>query len=174
MMKEPTEWRTHLKPRLLIVGTGTLEKQLQRIADDLNLQESVKFLGLHRNVIHLLQQAWGFVLPSRWEGMPNALLEAMSCGLPCIATRVSGSEDVIQDGVNGLIVESERPAAMAQALRRLIEDTELAQRLGQEGRNTVIRDYQLSHVTQQTVELYRHILQQGPQSLPFALKGTAE
>lgn len=173
MMKEPDEWRTNLKPRLLIVGTGALEQQLQRMADDLGLQESVKFLGLHRDVILLLQQAWGFVLPSRWEGLPNALIEAMSCGLPCVATRVSGSEDIIQDGVNGLLVESEQPAKMAQALQRIIADTELAQRLGQEGRTTVLRDYQLRHVTEQTITLYRHILNHNTQPLPFALKGTA-
>ena len=174
MMKEPGEWRANLKPRLLIVGTGTLEAQICRIADELQLQESVKFLGLHRNVIQLLQQSWGFVLPSRWEGMPNALIEAMSCGLPCVATRVSGSEDVITDGMNGLLVESEHPAEMAQALRRIVENTEFAQHVGEEGRNTVLRDYQLKRIAEQCVEFYRYILTKGPQTPPFALKGAAE
>ena len=93
--------------------------------------------------------------------MPNALLEAMACGLPCIATRVSGSEDIISEGYNGLLVEPEQPAEMAQALRRIIEDSDLARRLAQEGRATAIRDYQLSSMVEQSVELYRRLLSKG-------------
>jgi glycosyltransferase involved in cell wall biosynthesis len=174
MMQAPSSWRAQIKPRLLIVGAGSLKEQIQWIARELDLQESVKFLGLHYNVIHLLQQAWGFVLPSRWEGLPNALLEAMACGLPCIATRVSGSEDLIQNDVNGLLVENEQPADMARALQRIIMEPELAQRLGNEARATIIRDYQIAHVTQKTVEFYHHILDKGTQPLPFALKDAAE
>ncbi len=171
MMQEPAGWRQHLKPRLFIVGTGTLEEQIYQIARDLQLGDSVKFLGLHREVIQLLQQSWGFVLPSRWEGMPNALLEAMACGLPCVATRVSGSEDMITDGTNGLLVESEQPAEMAQALRRLIEDTTLAQQLGQEARQTMLRNYQIQYVTEQTLQFYHHILNKERQGPTLALEG---
>jgi len=75
-----------------------------------------------------------------------------------VATRVSGSEDIISDGINGLLVESEQPAEMAHALRRLIEDTDLAQQLGREGRATVVREYQLIHIVGKCLELYRHLL----------------
>ena len=142
---------------------------MERIAVELGIQDSVEFLGLRRDVVDLLQQSWGFVMPSRWEGMPNALLEAMACGLPCVATRVSGSEDVITDGVNGLLVEPEQPDQMAWALRRIIEDTDLARRLGQEGRATAIRDYQLSSIVEQCLELYRRLLKQEKNLLPLAL-----
>jgi glycosyltransferase involved in cell wall biosynthesis len=158
MINAPSEWRTHLKPRLCLVGTGRLRPQLERIAAELNIQDSVEFLGLRLDVVDLLQQSWGFVLPSRNEGMPNALLEAMACGLPCIATCVSGSEDVITDGFNGILVEPEQPAQMAQALRRLIEETELVQRLRQEARTTVVREYQLIHVVQRCLDLYWQLL----------------
>jgi glycosyltransferase involved in cell wall biosynthesis len=168
MMHAPTEWRTHLKPRLLLVGEGPLRFKFERIAAELNIKDSVEFLGLRRDVTSLLQQAWGFVLPSRWEGMPNALLEAMACGLPCVATRVSGSEDVITDGINGLLVEPEQPAELAQALRRMIEDQSLAQRLAREGRATVRRNYQLSIISKQYLTLYRHVLTQGQLALSIA------
>lgn len=158
MMHAPSQWRTHLKPRLLIVGEGPLRSQLERIAQELRIQDSVEFLGLRRDVTELLQQSWGFVLPSRWEGMPNALLEAMACGLPCVATRVSGSEDIVLNGLNGLLVEPEQPVELAQALRCIIEDVDVARRLGREGRATVINDYQLSTVVEQCVKLYRHLL----------------
>lgn len=90
--------------------------------------------------------------------MPNALLEAMSCGIPSIATRVSGSEDIIEDGINGLLIEPEEPAQMAQAIRRLIEDTELAQRLAEAGRATALREYQLSHAAERCLDFYYQAL----------------
>jgi glycosyltransferase involved in cell wall biosynthesis len=147
-----------LKPTLHLVGDGVLKPQLERIVKELNISDSVEFLGLRTDIVDLLQGSWGFVLPSRGEGMPNALLEAMACGLPCVATRVSGSEDIISDGINGLLVESEQPAQMAHALCSLIENTELAQRLGREGRATVEREYQLVHIVEQCVKLYRQLL----------------
>jgi len=171
MLREPSEWRAHLKPRLCLVGEGVCRTQMERIVAELGIQDSVEFLGLRRDVVDLLQQSWGFVMPSRWEGMPNALLEAMACGLPCVATRVSGSEDIIIDGVNGLLVEPEQPAEMAQALRRLIEDSELAQRLGQAGRATVVRDYQLTTMVEQCLELYRRLLAGEKNVSPLALEG---
>src|SRR5260370_24515814 len=158
MIREPAEWRAHLKPRLHLVGKGVCGAQMERIVAALGIQDSVEFLGSRADVVDLLQQSWGFVMPSRWEGMPNALLEAMACGLPCVATRVSGSEDIIADGVNGLLVEPEQPAEMAQALRRIIEDPDLTQRLGQEGRTSVVRDYQLISVVKQCLEVYRCLL----------------
>ena len=158
MIREAAGWRVPLKPRLLLAGDGAIRPQMERMVEELGIRDSVEFLGLRTDVVELLQQSWGFVLPSRWEGMPNALLEAMACGLPCVATRVSGSEDIITDGVNGLLVEPERPAELAQALRRIVEDADLAQRLGSEARAAIVRDYQLSYVVQQLVELYHRLL----------------
>jgi glycosyltransferase involved in cell wall biosynthesis len=171
MLRESSEWRGHLEPRLRLVGEGMCKVQMERIVAGLGIQDSVEFLGLRTDVLDLLQQSWGFVMPSRWEGMPNALLEAMACGLPCVATRVSGSEDIIADGRNGLLVEPEEPAEMAQALHRLIEHTELAQRLGRMGRATVVRDYQLPTIVEQCLGLYRHLLTEKKNVLPFVLEG---
>jgi glycosyltransferase involved in cell wall biosynthesis len=170
MMREPGEWRASLKPRLRVAGEGVYRVQLERIVAELGIQDSVEFLGLRTDVVDLLHQSWGFVMPSRWEGMSNALLEAMACGLPCVATRVSGSEDAIADGVNGLLVESEQPAEMAQALRRIIEDAHLAQRLGREARTSVVRDYQLTTVVGQCLDLYRRLLMGEKNVLPLALE----
>lgn len=158
MMHAPAEWREHLKPKLLLVGEGPLRSQLERITQELGIQDSVEFLGLRRDVSDILQKSWGFVMPSRWEGMPNALLEAMACGLPSIATRVSGSEDIVLNKVNGLLVEPEQPAELAQALRLMIEDTDFAQRVGLEGRKTAANDFQLSTVVEKCIKLYWRLL----------------
>jgi glycosyltransferase involved in cell wall biosynthesis len=160
MMTAPTAWRLHLQPRLLIAGTGQQEEQLKYLAKVLEIEDSVIFLGNRSDVTNLLHKAWGFILPSRWEGMPNALLEAMSCGVPSIATRVSGSEDIVVNNVNGLLIEPEQPLAMAQALKDLITDTELATHLASEGRATVIQKYQLRHITEECIKLYQKALHQ--------------
>jgi len=174
MMREPDGWRSNLKPRLLIAGTGDLREQIKRIARELEIEDSVIFLGLVKNVIPLLQEAWGFVLPSRWEGMPNALLEAMACEVPCISTRVSGSEDIVVNGVNGLLVESQQPVELAQALRSLIEDTDLAQSLAQKGLETVTENYQLLHVTEHMLDLYYKALGRDNPVAPRVLEGVGE
>jgi glycosyltransferase involved in cell wall biosynthesis len=90
--------------------------------------------------------------------MPNALLEAMACALPCVATRVSGSEDIIEQGINGLLVEPERPEQLAYALRLLIEDTDLTRQLGWQGYETVLRYHQLGLTVQNCLTFYRYLL----------------
>ncbi len=158
MLKLPAAWRTGLQPRLCLAGDGSRRAELERLVAKLGIQESVEFLGTRHDVIQLLQHAWGFVLPSRWEGMPNALLEAMACGLPCIASRVSGSEDIIEQGSNGLLVEPEQPEQLANALRLLVEDTNLARKLGWCGYETVLGNYQLSSTVQSCLAFYRYLL----------------
>lgn len=161
MMTLPSNWRQGLTPRLRLIGDGARRAQLERLAAELRIQDSVEFCGTRLDVPRLLQEAWGFVLPSRWEGMPNALLEAMSCALPCIATRVSGSEDMLEQGQNGLLVEPEQPQQLAYALRLLIEDTDLAMQLGWSGYETVLRYYQLSTTVQGCLAFYRYLLSRG-------------
>lgn len=160
-----------LRPRLLLVGDGHLRPQMEQIAEALGIQNSVDFLGLRQDVLRLLQQAWGFVLPSRWEGMPNALLEAMSCALPCVATRVSGSEDIIDSEVNGLLVPSEQPAELAAALLRIVVDAELATRLARAARETVVEHYQLPSIVERCLELYQRLLKQEDGSVSFTAEG---
>ena len=82
----------------------------------------------------------------------------MACGIACIATRVSGSEDIIQQGVNGLLVEVEGYEAMAEALLTLLCDTTLAIQYGQAARATVEQRYSLEHITDMYIELYQKMV----------------
>ena len=158
MLAMPAEWRRTLQLRLYLAGDGARKAELESLADALRVRESVEFLGTHYDIPGLLQRAWGFVLPSRWEGMPNALLEAMACALPCIATRVSGSEDLIEQGTNGLLVEPGQSQQLAYALRLLIEDNQLAGRLSRQGYETVLRYYQLGSAVQNLQAFYSYLL----------------
>ena len=143
--------------RLIIVGSGYLQAQLECMAKELGIAASIEFAGLQSDVPGQLHRGSMAVLPSRWEGMPNALLEAMACGLPCVATRVSGSEDIIQHEVNGLLVESEDYQGMAEALLTLLHDPVLTQNYRQAARKTVERHYSLEQVIDRYVELYQRI-----------------
>ncbi|MEM6781328.1 MAG: glycosyltransferase family 4 protein [Pseudomonadota bacterium] len=117
---------------LLLIGDGPKRQDYQDMASDLDIAERVHFAGQSKNPFPVLQHARIFVLPSRFEGFPNALVEAMALGLPCLSTKGTiGAETVIDDGRNGLLVEAEDPDAMAAALRNLLDNAEWAQKLGE-------------------------------------------
>lgn len=151
--------------RLIIVGDGPLQTQLACMAQALGIAGSVEFAGLQSDIPAQLHRGNLAVLPSRFEGMPNALLEAMACGSACVATRVSGSEDIIQHGVNGLLVESEDYQGMAEALFTLLRNPELAQEYGHVARATIEKHYSLERITDIYVELYQRIADHRSQNI---------
>lgn len=143
--------------RLIIAGAGPLQGQLERMARELGIQSNVEFAGLRSDVVTQLQRASIAVFPSRFEGMSHALLEAMAVGLPCVATRVSGSEDLIQHRVNGLLVEPEDYRALAQALLDLLDDPALSRKYGYAARATVEKHYTLEHIADTYIDLYHRV-----------------
>jgi glycosyltransferase involved in cell wall biosynthesis len=116
---------------LAVVGEGPERPNLEEQVKRLGLSRQVHLLGLMRNPHALLRRAALFVLPSRYEGMPTALLEAMACGLPCVSFDCpSGPRELIKNGVNGLLVPPEDVPGLAQALGRVMDDDGLRRRLG--------------------------------------------
>jgi glycosyltransferase involved in cell wall biosynthesis len=111
-----------------------------------------------------------YVLPSVREGLPIALLEAMSSGLPCVATRLPGSTDVlIQHGVNGVLVEPDDTAAFAEAIGSLLSDANTAARLGAAARETVVERYSIQRTAPVWLSAYRELVSAGH---PIAAGGT--
>jgi Glycosyltransferase len=143
---------------LIIVGDGPVFTQLKNIAQLLNIADSIKFTGLQSDVPAQLRRSVISVLPSRWEGMPNALLEAMASGLACVATRVSGSEDLIQSGKNGLLVEVDDYEGMAQALITLLQNPALVEHYGAAARTTIEEHYTLDYILHMYTDVYRNLL----------------
>ena len=117
--------------KLLIYGTGPLKEKLQREIDEKQLTEDVVLAGRCDNVPETIKDASLFVLSSDYEGLPNALMEAMALGLPCISTDFSGGGAgmLIRDNINGLIVPCSDPRSLADAMRKVLSDTTLAQML---------------------------------------------
>lgn len=124
--------------QLKIVGEGMLRDSLGKLAADLGIEQRIVWLGNADNVFSFYRNADLFVLASRHEGMPNALLEAMACGLPAIVSNASpGPLELVENGINGLVVPVEDVSALANAIQRLMDDSELRQRLGNNAMNRV-------------------------------------
>lgn len=144
--------------KLSLVGTGPLRSQLENMAYQLEIEQEVEFVGPVDDVTPYLAKADIFVLPSRSEGMSNALLEAMACALPCIATRISGNVDLIKESQNGILVPCEDTQALASAIIALAIDNKLRSDLGCAARQTVETQYSLDSVADHYIKLYDVLL----------------
>lgn len=144
--------------RLFILGDGPCRRELEALADSLGVAEEVTFCGERSTVRRLLPAFDAFVLSSESEGMPNALLEAMAAGLPCVATRVGGVQEVIRDRENGILVPPARPDRIASALGELARSDELRRRLGKAARGRVETRFSLSRMTGSLLSHYDRML----------------
>ncbi len=143
---------------LFIVGGGEEKETLQRLSESFRSGTGVSFLG-HigpAEVAEYYKISDLFVFPSRGEGMPNAILEAMSSGLPVIATAIGGIVDMITDGGNGRLVPPDDHGALAASIKEVLARG--GEMLGMEGRNTVLRRFSLGTVTDLHVTLYERLI----------------
>jgi glycosyltransferase involved in cell wall biosynthesis len=118
------------RTRVLFCGAGREETPLRREVKNRGLAEHVRFLGLIENASQILPHIDILVLPSRWEGMPHAVLEAMAAGRPVVASGIPGIAELVEDGKTGLLFRSGDPRSLAAALLKLITNRELARRMG--------------------------------------------
>jgi len=145
--------------RLLVLGAGTLEAELAALAEQLGLERRVRFLGFEPNVERWMQAADGFVLSSRYEGLPMVLLEAGACGVPAVATDVPGTREVVIDGVNGLLAKARDPDSLGDAMTRLMRmSTEERHAMGERARRRVIAEFSLETVLDRWERLYEELL----------------
>lgn len=140
-----------------IAGDGPQKSVLSAMVDSYNLQDRVHFLGW-RTAEQLREQyalANLFLFPSRHEGMPNAVLEAMASGLPVVATRIAGSEELVLDGVTGRLVPAEDVDALRESLRQLLLQREAWESMGHASRQRVEQSFSWERVAEQ----YQSILE---------------
>ena len=124
---------------------------MKQVAKSVLLLNEVGEVADYLNVSNL------FVLPSRFEGLSNSLLEAMACGLPVISTSVGGSIDIIDDGINGLLIDVDNEAQLIQSMSRVLNDSMLANTLGEHARKTIEKDYALEKITDKYIALYKDL-----------------
>jgi glycosyltransferase involved in cell wall biosynthesis len=144
---------------VLIVGHGEREGALREQAGRLGLSGRVHLPGWRDDLPAVHAALTVFALPSRWEGLPYALLEALAAGLPCVATDVNGSRDILQcEPPCGLLVPREDPAALAAALGRLLADGALRAALAAAGPARVASEFTVERMLDRTLALYREAL----------------
>lgn len=108
----------------LICGTGKEETKLKEISRSLGIDNRVLFLGYRNDVSSLMQAADAYLITSKREGLPRAMMEAMAIGLPCIASRIRGCTDLIENGVGGFLCDLDKPYEFARAIKRIAESNE--------------------------------------------------
>jgi len=150
--------RRNLDVELVLAGAGPERESLEDEVMSLGLAPSVTMPGHVADVDSLLASADILVSPSRTECMPNSLLEAMRSGVPVVATNVGGVGEMIRDGIDGLLCPPQDPAALADAIARLIADPLLARRLAESARERVAREFNFEKYVEATLALYRRLL----------------
>jgi len=128
---------------LTVVGDGPQRVPLEELTEGLGMRERVRFLGWLKGpeLVAEYHRANLFPYPSRHEGMPNAVLEAMASGLPVIASRIAGNEELVLPGKTGLLIEPENQQALEKALQKLLKDPNTRQKMGQAGRERAVEHY---------------------------------
>lgn len=147
------------KARLVVVGTGPLEHYLKDLSRRLGLQNSVIFMGYvsDEEIRRFFALADVVVIPSLFEGCPLVLLEAMSTGKPVVASAVQGISEVVRTDFSGLLVNPGNVYEIEHAIVRLIEDRSFAKYLGENARQTIIKDYSWEKIARKTMEVYEKI-----------------
>jgi len=141
----------------LIVGNGEDEQKLQKAVNELLLRDKVSFLGFRRDVPELLTASDVFILTSRREGLPKAVMEAMAVGLPIIATDVRGNRDLVKSGENGYLVPLGNVEQTAIAIERLINSENLRRSMGEKSKE-LVKQYDLQCILKEMEKIYDNIL----------------
>jgi glycosyltransferase involved in cell wall biosynthesis len=145
---------------LAIAGDGGLRGRLEQQIADLRLAGRAHLLGVRDDIPDLLGAMDIFAHPSRWEGMPNALMEAMAAGLPVVASSVDGIKTLIRDNETGILVKSGAIGDLAAQLRRLILDDGFAMQLGRRAAQEMKEQFGLDRMCDAYDTLYRNLLRQ--------------
>lgn len=151
---------THRHVQCRIIGDGSERVRLQELARDLRIKERVHFLGRRprSEVAAEMKECVLFALPSWYEGLGNVYLEAMSAERPAIACRGQGIEEVIRHKENGWLIEPKNLNDLTAALRALLSDEDLRQKLGRNGRQSILQGQTLAHQASQLLSIYREAL----------------
>ncbi len=147
--------------KFVICGKGPFLNRLQRYVYEMGLQKNVALLGYvpRETLLKTYQNATVQVVPSHYEGLPTVLLEAMSCGLPVVATDIGGNNEVISSGVNGLLVPPKNPNKMAQAILLLLDNPKMREKLGGAARKTIEDRYTWDKIADKILFFYENLSQ---------------
>lgn len=142
--------------RLMLLGEGDEKESLKKLVKDLKIDDNVDFVGFQKNPYKYFVRSTVFVLSSLYEGFPNVLLEALALGVPSVATRCpTGPEELITDGLNGILVPPADEKVLAAVIKRLLTDEALRKQLSEAGRERA-RDFDLEKISKQYENIIIH------------------
>jgi glycosyltransferase involved in cell wall biosynthesis len=147
--------------KFVIIGSGPFYKNLLRLIRNNHLESNVILTGHIQDRSQLLryyQDAFAYIHPAHYEGLPTVLLEAMACGKVVIATSVSGALDIIRDGENGLFVPPQRPELLAGTLIKILDEPDLVAHLGEAARKTICAEFSWQVIGDRYLEQYRALM----------------
>jgi glycosyltransferase involved in cell wall biosynthesis len=159
----PQILRKHPGAKFVFVGRGLLREKLEKQARELGVAQRICFAGIRRDVPAVLNCFDVFVLASLWEGFGTAIIEAMACGVPVVASRVGGIPEIIEDGVSGVLVAPGRGGLVAEAVIRLLDKPRKTRELARRGRTSATERFSVEKMAQSVAKVY---LQLGRRSSP--------
>lgn len=148
----------HSQVRLSIAGEGDIEPYM-KIARSVGADSNIDYLGQVKDVSSLYATHSVFILPSRSEGMSNATLEAMSYGMPCVVSDVSGSSDQIDSGTEGLIVPVGDSHSLALAIIEMLDNPMIARKMGDAAKEKIRREFDIKVTTAQYIKVYKQLIE---------------
>ncbi len=151
---KPEVTNTHF----VFCGDGPCQKDLIKQSEELGISDICHFVGFRRDLNEIFQAMDLMVLPSLTEGLPNVILEAFACKKPVVATQVGGVPEVVENGVNGLLAPSSRPDLLAEAILRLLRESDLRQKMGEAGYQKVKSEFTFESQTQKLEKIYYEVL----------------
>ena len=148
------------KVKLLVTGEGEEENNLKKLVKSLDLTNEVIFAGLRSDIEGILPMAEIFILSSLWEGLPNALLEAMAAGKPVVATKVGGIPEIVVHGETGILIHPRDHDALAIAIIDLLQNRLKAKDMGEAGRIRAGKRFSIYKMIEKTENLYQELLKE--------------
>lgn len=156
MARELLNRKNNLK--FMIIGDGPLKSELEDYAIKSGLKESIFFMGEKKNIFEFLQKMDIFVLTSLYEGLSNAIMEAMISGLPIVATDVGGNRELISDGKTGFLCQPNDVNDLVKKVMYIIDNPEEAGKMGKNGRIKIINEFSIDKMVKKTENIYIRLL----------------
>lgn len=141
----------------LICGVGPKKEELEKLANEKGISDRVHFLGFRSDVKELMKVSDIFLFTTLQEGMPRSMMEAMACGLPCIASKIRGNVDLLDEGKGGYLREASNSEEMAHCLRCLVEDSNLRKKMSEHNLKTIKR-FDVKVVKKEIEQIYKEVL----------------
>lgn len=146
--------------KFMLVGNGVLRDELESYAQQLGIKNQIIFAGERSDIANLLQSMDVFVMTSLYEGLSNAIMEAMLAGLPVVATNVGGNNELISDGETGFLCPSNDAMVLAKRVIMLVNNDKESKRMGRNGRKKILNEFGIHKMIKMTEKVYLDILKQ--------------